>query len=316
MTKCSGAGCELDITNKGIGCDYCKNWYCPKCSDCPTTIFKAIESANKSKLDVSMIFYICKVCRPFTSVITKVGKDISELKDSIVSLKKDIETSGTEIKLHVDNKSAEVVTDVKSEVNQQKESFSDIVKRDIKIDAKQLTGIELTDVKKVVTETSLEVKEQEIRDRSFIVYHKEESKENNSKLAAEDDLSFIKTFVKDGLAISEVCIEQCFRIGHYDIVKQKSVPNKQWCRPLKVVLKNRSQRDKVISNLSNLKQCTNDKLRKVIITIDKNQQQRDETRKLYEEAQNRNKDLTDTKWVIRGSAYKPVLKEIQINKRD
>ena len=311
-TLCMGSDCSVDLSQpkaKSIGCDFCKKWFCPECSNCPKGIFNAIQSANKSKDDVSMIMFICTYCRNVTEAIAKMNMNVNKLKDSIDSLKNSIENNGTEIKLHVDNKAAELTSDIKAEVTGQKLSFSDIVKKNQDNQTRN-HNIEIKDVKRVVTESSLEIRDVEVGDRSFMMYLTKESKAEDGKQRKQDDIEFVNNFVKKGLCISSVSVEDCIRLGKYDSDKDDGR------RPLKVTLSHRSDQVKVMRNLGNLKISNIELFKKCFVTIDRNLKQREEVKKLVEEAKAKNTGITDTKWVVRGTPYKPVLKEVEVHRRD
>ena len=77
------------------------------------------------------------------------------------------------------------------------------------------------------------------RSNNLIIHGKEEVEVNDDKL-------FVDNLIKE-LQISAIAIKQVERIG------QKSDTSSTMKRPMKVILKNEEERDKVLSNLMNLK---------------------------------------------------------------
>lgn len=313
---CPGNDCNKNlklVSNKSIKCSLCDKWYCEKCSMCQKNVFNAITLANSKKEDVSMILYVCPNCKSLTEGIENIGTNINELKTSIEekisALTDKIITSQNELIMHVDTKSDEITGEIKQEVITQKKSFSEVVKNTTSatLEGKGISNFKIDEVKKIVDQSTVEAKRQEVRDRSFIIFYHEEEKMEDGKQRKENDLKFVEKFVEEGLNITSVNIEECIRLGNFN-------PDASNPRPLKVTLTSRSEQLKVINNLSNLKQCDNNLYKKVLVRIDRNFQQRKEAQDLLEEAKEKNKGLTDTKWVLRGNPFKPVLKEIKVNK--
>ena len=63
-----------------------------------------------------MIIYVCIYCKKITDAMSKIRKDVSEIKSVVDCIKTNIDINGTEIKTHVDNKAIESVNEIKAEV--------------------------------------------------------------------------------------------------------------------------------------------------------------------------------------------------------
>ena len=155
-------------------------------------------------------------------------------------------------------------------------------------------------VKKVLDKSSLDTKDQEERDRSIMVYNVLESSAENGNKRMKDDVSFINDFVTEGLHIQSVEIESVARIGKYERNKK---------RPMKVKFCNRTDQVKVLKNLCNLSEA-DEQFKICTITIDRNIKQRDEVKKLVEEAKLKSVNSSNKHYLVRGSPFKPYIIEV------
>ena len=155
-------------------------------------------------------------------------------------------------------------------------------------------------LKKVLDKSSLDTKDQEERDRSIMVYNVLESSAENGNKRMKDDVSFINDFVTEGLHIQSVEIESVARIGKYERNKK---------RPMKVKFCNRTDQVKVLKNLCNLSEA-DEKIKICTITIDRNIKQRDEVKKLFEEAKFKSVNSSNKHYLVRGSPFKPYIIEV------
>ena len=111
----------------------------------------------------------------------------------------------------------------------------------------------------------------------------------------KDDVSFINDFVTEGLHIQSVENESVARIGKYKRNKK---------RHMKVKFCNRTDQVKVLKNLCNLSEA-DEKFRMCTITIDIHVKQRDQVKKLVEEAKLKSVNSSNKHYLVRGSPSKP-----------
>ena len=257
-----------------------------------------------------MIIFVCSHCQSGNVVpvnpsqdITVIKNDLSDIKRGIAQVLKEINVNSTEIKTHVDNKIVENTNELKLEYKLHKKSFADVVQNTCKV----IPSMETINkgMKQALDSSNLASREQDIRDRSIMFFYCVESTADLGKDRKNDDISFVNDFVTEGLHIPTVDIESSVRIGRYE--KEKS-------RPLKVTFTNRSDQIKVLKNLGNLK-VADQKLKKGMVTMDRNMTQREDLRKLVKEAKEKSEASTDKSYVVRGSAFRPYIMEVIKNQQ-
>ena len=106
-----------------------------------------------------------------------------------------------------------------------------------------------------------------------MVYNVLESPAENGNERKKDDVSFIIDFVTEGLHIQSVEIESVARIGKYEGNR----------RPIKLQFCNLTDQVKILKNICNLSE-EDEQFKICTITIDINIKQREEVKKLVDEA--------------------------------
>ena len=96
-------------------------------------------------------------------------------------------------------------------------------------------------------------------------------------------------------------MNQFYRIGRYE--ENKS-------RPIKILFNNKTDQTRVLRNLGNLKQAE----KKVFVSMDRNEKQRKEIKKLVQEAKEKSDASEDKFYLVRGSPFKPLIVEIEKKK--
>ena len=107
--------------------------------------------------------------------------------------------------------------------------------------------------------------------------------------------------VKEGLHIQATTIESVDRIGRYEENK---------CQPIKVLFNSKTDQTRVLSIIGNLKQAEQ-KFKHVFVSMDRNKKQREEIKKLVQEAKEKSEASEDTFYLVRGSPFKPLIVEIE-----
>lgn len=305
--KCLCPKCDTDLGKKkniALMCDSCEVWHCYKCLDVSEKLFKAINEQQNT----SMLFVICLKCRKWpvsTSLKRNVIEEVKEKFDALsVKLeklndldKKFEENLGIVKKItKVEKNVEESLKIVKTQVEVNKVNYADIVKKSV--EAKE----EILNVRKVVKLSAQDLYEQEERDRSVIFFNKSESDKDTNIQRNDDDLAFVKSFIKDGICISPQEIQSSFRLGFY---KADDVDHK---RPIKVIFANKLGQSKVVEHLYRLKNA-DEQYKSISVDIDRSISQRQHYKKLVVEAKEKTAASSDgKKFVVRGT-NKPFITE-------
>ena len=136
----------------------------------------------------------------------------------------------------------------------------------------------------------VDLKEQKRRETNIIIHGVSEDLSDEGTPIQEQD----NAFVKDLLTVLEapsVIPKQIIRLGK---------PKQGTKRPLKIIMNSRSDKNKIMSNLRNLK-TANPKF-KVSIRDDHTIEQRELIKKYVEEANRKNADENTADWKVRGNA--------------
>ena len=146
----------------------------------------------------------------------------------------------------------------------------------------------------------IEKQEQERRMNNIIIHGINEQTGANS---TDDDGNFIKSF----LEAIEVNIQpkQIMRLGNKTLDKK---------RPLKVVLKNLEDKEKIMSSLTKLKNA-GDNIRGISVRDDYTQEERKLIQTMHEEAKRRNVEESVAHWKVRGTP-KNGLRVVKITTRN
>ena len=131
-------------------------------------IFDALFVANKGKEDVYMISFTNSSCKTASTTIGDLRNDLHTLKKDI---SKRIDDKAIEIKTHLDNQMVDFNVC-------QKQSFAEIVNKC------KLSTVEKINsgVRDAIDSCTIAAKEQELRDRSIMMFNRAESKAGNKKI--------------------------------------------------------------------------------------------------------------------------------------
>ena len=149
-----------------------------------------------------------------------------------------------------------------------------------------------TDVSAIKTSRNAELVEKQERDRrvnNIIIYGiSEEITEENLSIK-DHDVNFIKSFVD--VIEADVEPKQIVRLGNENADKK---------RPVKVILKNKEDKNEIMSNLNKLKNADT-ALRGISVRDDYTLEERKLIRTMNEEARKRNEAENVTHWKVRGT---------------
>lgn len=188
-----------------------------------------------------------------------------------------------------------------TETQEKNESWSEIVRgkqgksnREV---ADSLTIAQI--VKQAIEETGLKAKEQTVkqndREANIIIHRAPESKANTWEERWKEDEGLFNKLCEKGLGVGKLEFERLFRLGS---------PDDEKTRPLKVILKNVDAKIELMRSLGKL-QDAEEVLRNLSITNDMTADEREENRRLVEEAKKKSQEDTSGHWIykVRGPPW-------------
>ena len=131
-------------------------------------------------------------------------------------------------------------------------------------------------MKEALNEQKKEEDDQERRDRNIIIFRAAEAKDTMSKNRIEYDRKFFQEMCTEALGIGPIDVEETTRLGK---------PNQEKPRPLRIKLKDRSDKLNITAKLRNLGKA-DDKFRGISVSDDMSKKEREEVRLLTQQAQN------------------------------
>ncbi len=290
-SNCDECGKDLTtVANRKIAihCDAGNHWFCYSCIDMSKRLFESI----KAEKETPMLLVSCKVCTsssfPMAALKNSSATEFKRITEKIEALSLKMDTYKD-----IEGKVSESMELFKKQTEVNTVNYADIVRTNI--EAKK----EIMNVKEAVETSVKDHFEHDDRDRSIIIFKHDESTQETKADKNEDDLTFVKDFIKDGIKISSQDIQSCFRLGIY---------KDNVCRPLKVTFAHKSGQVKVMDYLSRLMNAE-ERFKAVSVSIDRSEPQREEIRRLLLDADQRTKASNGTKkFYVRGS-YKPYIVE-------
>ena len=252
---------------------------------------KRLFDAIIAEGDTPMLFVSCNECRSSSFPIAAIKKssaiEFRQVNDKIEALSKKLD-SFSKIEKNVN----ESIKLIKDHTETTKLNYADMVKSTI--ESKE----EIRYVKEAVQVSAKDHMDHEERDRSIIIFRHAESKEDTYPKRHQEDLDFVSDFIEKGICIAPQEIQSCIRLG---FIKDDVT------RPIKVTFVHKCNQVKIMEHLFRLRDA--DQIYKDIsVCIDRNRSEREDYRKLVVEADQRTKNSTDKKYVVRGT-YRPAIVE-------
>lgn len=229
--------CDKIIKEK-IMCQGCKLDYCVKCAGITPTLFECLIQG-----EMEDFFWSCKSCRatfPSLDNITKILKDSQEKSNARM------------------NKLEDRVSSLESSKDEMRQSVL-VMKDEIVSSVKE-------DISKLVDARHSELEDRRRRETNITIFNLIEHNfptGNENKKADEEDFNVLCS----SLGVETPGFTNCFRLG-------RKVANKT--RPLKVLLNSKVQRKTLLDNAKYIKDKAPPNMRRVIISKDLTQIQRNE----------------------------------------
>jgi len=296
--------CGRGVKGDGAACDVCGIWFHVDCAGLDKDEYKLLQSvAKKQKGEKSNIHWFCEGCNVRTLDTMKALRDMQmrsdrleselngfkmEIGSRVMKLNKDLQDGIEGTKKIMDKQ----ICDVKLELNQMKNEIKELKKEEplwTEIVSKEVENRfleinkDLDVVQKTVNETRMKINEdldKESRLSNIIVYKLPESKADSYVERNKDDRKRIALLMESVLKVGyeEADVKRLLRLG------KKSDDEK--ARPLLIEFTHRTLKNLVMNNLSNLKSAK-DELKGISIAHDMTKQEREESKKLVEEAKKR-----------------------------
>ena len=257
--SCEYKGCtekQVDL----IKCNVCDSWICEKCSD--VSINKLKPVFNKCKT----LHFLCKSCESNIDSPLESPNDHLEKQEAITTIRNLISDGISQIEAKIESTISEKIkerisnlhsplTAASSDGSQttNESSWSSVVGKS--------TNIKIL-MREAKNDEKVEENEREKRSRNIIIHGAEEVGESLEEIKKED-----AQYVSDILNEIGSSVKPNF-------ITRLGVKSKEKNRPIKIVLKSKSDKDSVMKNLGRLK-GTEDFFGKISVKDDYTTQERD-----------------------------------------
>lgn len=310
LCKCSNE-CKKKVTDSnGLACDACNSWQTYSCLGVPEYLFNAMDRFIKEGGDSAHIFISCKKCMVSVMPVAAIKKGVSSeskvLSDKIDALNVSVNESITDqiakIEQKLDEEIKSQVTILKDQIESngsKLDSFSDVSKTrwaDI-VNRSNKAEASINKVEVAINKSAQEHVNLEEREKSIIIYNKEESTKDSNIDRNKEDFDYVNDLITKGMYLPSQPIQSCYRLGRY---------NKDINRPMRVTFCTKTSHVLVLNSLTNLKEA-DASYKKVSITVDRSKSERALFKAKVEEAKQLSNNTGKT-YRVRGT-YSPVMYE-------
>ena len=270
--------CQKMVSESGLLCSFCENWYCQPCTDLTQSVFKSLDDSPEC------LMWFCKSC------ITA----LPGLKKLLVRVTA-CENEQTEIKQRITQL-------------EQKEKATNI--KSIDFD-KRLTTLESQDPNKdispsiegnlsdVVDNVLSERADQEKRKLNLICINMKESNKDLSSERREEDSDNLRYILLEQLGIDpNIETSDLVRLGKKNTGEQTRV------RPLRFKVKDLESKNVILRAGKFLRNSADKSINSIFITPDLTKQQRDDAYKLRQEKKQRELEGEENLRIVRGKIIK------------
>ena len=160
-----------------------------------------------------------------------------------------------------------------------------------------------------MNEQKLDEKSREEREGNIIIYRLKESTQADPASRVKEDTDFFKSLCTEALGITEIGTKSVIRLG-------KKPDDQSRPRPLKVSLSDKNDRQKIMGNLTKLKDAE-PKFRNISVAYDLSLEERKKKKEKVLEAKKREEEESDGgQWTFRVRGPPWDLKIVRLKKRD
>jgi hypothetical protein len=293
-------------------------WNVPCVNKYDTSCLK-IAKTHHNSLNRDDVLWVCPNCLPVLNKFKKddhgklkdlmqcpdVAQGIDKIKTStsnILKQQESMEKTMTAIEVQLNSSLGNLDVKLKKEIEDLKTTvksdmpkmWSDVVKT-TNISNLVPSTVDMVDqVKRAIYEVAESDKEQELRSRGIVVYKlpekEDETKENRS---AEDKETMEELLNHIGCSEAEIIYAE--RLGRFNADRCKE----RKFRPIKVRFSRKESRDMVLKNLYKLRSAS-DNIKFLSIRQDLNDRQREELRKMTDEAYQKSRASTTMHYRVKG----------------
>ena len=245
---CAEPTCRVDLSGDGalsIYCDICEGLYCPKCMKLPDIskkFFNLITNCENVKMACAkcLSFSFTSLCKDrkqeetFTEQVRNLQKDIDGIKAMGKSIEKEMSNTLTYSKVLKQNMEEMKVDNLNGETHvkgQELEKVSDVIST------------------KINEDMQLKVKNEET-ERSLIIQGITEDSIKNYDKRITNELEKLENLITDGMKLPMPKIEKIQRIGRFN-----EANGQRNNRSMRVIFKDKLDRDKILRNKANLRQA-------------------------------------------------------------
>lgn len=269
--------CEKMVSNNGLQCSFCENWYCQPCTELTPAVLRSLDDSP------DCLMWFCKACLTALPGLKKLlvtvtaceteHKDIKERLGILEQKEKELQIKSSILEDKVNN-----IEDL-----EQNRDYSQNINNN------------LSDM---VDSVMLERADQEKRRLNLICFNMEESNNETSLGRRDDDLNKLQGILINHLRVdSEIVISDLVRLG-------KKLDDSVRPRPLRFKVKDMEGKNIILRAGKYMRNSENESIKNMYITPDLTKKQRDEAYKLRQEKKQRIEAGEENLRIVRGKIVK------------
>ncbi|MEW8548754.1 MAG: hypothetical protein AB2693_35075 [Candidatus Thiodiazotropha sp.] len=269
-------GCEKMVSDKGLQCSFCDNWFCHPCTELTQAVLKSLDDTPDS------LMWFCKVCTTALPGLKKLLVRVTTCESEQSNMKKrlnNLEEKGETL----ENKNVEIEKRLGA---LEKQENSKTV---------QDAEVNLTHV---VDNVLSERADQEKRKFNLICSNLRESDKTSPSERRADDLELMQDLLLNKLEVdSSIEITELVRLG-----KRGNESNRP--RPLRFRVQDLESKNILLRAGKYLRNSSDESVKDIYITPDLTKNQRDEAYKLRQEKKLREEKGEVNLRIVRGKIIK------------
>ena len=353
LQKCDECKNNVTSTEKTVQCELCELWshckcegiqedayellkqdkihfFCGKCEKAAGQLLKSVVKLKErqDKLEEDHITFkkeISYTIQDFADTFTEEAKskteDIAKLEKTVDDMKKEVGRFKLEYKTELKKMNEQVKdliktreeADFEKQIEQITQAFvkdtqwTDIVKKEVNSKIETVSA-ELSSIQKMVDVTkSMAEEEKEARSNNIIIYRVPESTDTSFEGRQKHDKATIIDILRELIDkdFDETEIQKTFRLGKMNMEASKQ-------RPILVQFVNRMTKNYLMNNLYYIKKTP---YKDIVISHDMTKNERDQCKKLVEEAKKKELEESSGEWIFRVRGLPGQMKIMKIRKR-
>ena len=267
--------------DKLLECEYCEKHYCIKCLKYKSGEYEAMQKPG--------CMWFCMKCKP------KVEKNILQEK----TIEEKCATYCQMVNQRIDE--VEKKLETKCDVNEVKEIVKQAMGTQETTNKQPASSSTTNEDRSVLDDTVKEIQDRKDRETNFIVFNAPEPNTNVKETRVKEDVELIRGLCNDVCSLDinpQNDILEVIRLG-----KKPTGENSGKPRPLKVVMKDKMIKTRMFKKLWKLRDAE-DIYRTLSIQSDQTKKEREDEKKLLDEAKNRQaNDAGNCKYRVKGPPW-------------